>query len=69
VFGNQAAASRTYNSGYDHHKLYISFDLYTMDSWGNLIFSMKNSLVSDLFFWYFGNYQRVRYSKFSLMVA
>lgn len=34
VFGNGATAVKSYDSGVDHNELYISFDLYTVDSWG-----------------------------------
>ena len=38
VFGNAAAAAKSYDSGVNHEKLYITFDLYTIDSWGKLLF-------------------------------
>lgn len=38
VFGINAEASKSFDSGVDHSKLFISFDLFLIDSWGNRVY-------------------------------
>lgn len=40
TFGASAKAEKAFNSGVDHSELYISFDLYTIDSWGIISFNL-----------------------------
>nr|AAZ94627.1 granule tip protein 1 [Tetrahymena thermophila] len=40
AFGARASASKDYNSGVDHFELTFNFDIYTVDSWDNEVFSL-----------------------------
>lgn len=40
AFGAGAYAVKNYNSGVDHFELTFSFDLYSIDSWDNEVFSI-----------------------------